>query len=98
MNLPISISNKNVMIAGAGGGFDVFAGLPIGLELLRSNNRVVFCNYSFTDLPRVQNATWITEGCLKVSAESTLNDSSYFPEKYLAEWLKNQGCDSSDVY
>ena len=41
---------KNVLIAGAGGGFDVFGGLPLYFWLKRAGKQVHLANLSFTDL------------------------------------------------
>jgi hypothetical protein len=45
MNLPLSFQNKNILIAGAGGGFDAYAGLPL-YHVLKENNQVFFANFS----------------------------------------------------
>lgn len=45
MNLPIQFKNQNILIAGAGGGFDVFAGLPL-LYVLEKQNKVVLASFS----------------------------------------------------
>jgi hypothetical protein len=46
LNLPIELNPacNNVLIAGAGGGFDVFAGLPIAYELQEQGKNVVLAN------------------------------------------------------
>jgi hypothetical protein len=45
MNLPIQFEGKNILISGAGGGFDVFAALPLLYEL-EKNNKVVLASFS----------------------------------------------------
>ena len=42
--------SKRVLIAGAGGGFDVFAGLPLYFALQRAGKHVELANLSFTYL------------------------------------------------
>lgn len=44
LNLPIEFDEKNILIAGAGGGFDVFAGMPIAYELMDRNKNVILAN------------------------------------------------------
>ena len=39
-------SARNVLIAGAGGGFDVYAGLPLALALWESGKQVHLANLS----------------------------------------------------
>jgi hypothetical protein len=41
---------KRILIAGCGGGFDVFSGVPIGLSLTGAGKEVTCANLSFTNL------------------------------------------------
>ncbi|WP_344507536.1 hypothetical protein [Dactylosporangium maewongense] len=41
---------RNVLIAGAGGGFDVYAGLPLALALWEGGTRVHLASLSFSQL------------------------------------------------
>ncbi len=79
---------KRILIAGCGGGFDVFSGVPIGLHLMAAGKEVVFANFSFTNLwlcggERITPAAW------RIDRESA--EVPYFPEKWLAEWLAARG-------
>ena len=52
LNLPILHlleKSQSILIAGAGGGFDVFAGLPLYFALRDLGKNVHLANYSFTD-------------------------------------------------
>lgn len=80
---------KRVLIAGAGGGFDVFGGLPLYFALLRAGKRVHLANLTFTYLGGT-NATMLSPALAKVDARTT-GEAKYFPEKYLAEWLEKRG-------
>ena len=76
--------SRHVLVAGCGGGFDVYAGLPIATYLLERGCSVAFANLSFTNLwdcggERIDPSTW------RVDASS--KELPYFPEKWLAEWL-----------
>lgn len=75
---------RHVLIAGVGGGFDVYAGMPIATYLLGRGCSIVFANLSFSNLwdcggKRVDPTTWLIDANSK--------ELPYFPEKWLAEWL-----------
>lgn len=53
LNLPIirQIDNcKNLLIAGMGGGFDIFCGLPIYWELKQLGKTIHLANLSFSNI------------------------------------------------
>jgi hypothetical protein len=82
---------RHVLIAGIGGGFDVYAGIPIAKYLWEKGRSVVFANLSFSNLwdcgsERIDPSTWL------ISAES--KELPYFPEKWLAEWLLRNSFDA----
>ena len=81
----------NVLIAGIGGGFDLFSGLPLYFGLQRTGRRVHLANLSFSRLPPEPDAR-LTASLLRVSAATPLADS-YFPERYLCEWFRERGED-----
>src|SRR5205085_6075096 len=75
---------SNVLVAGCGGGFDVFAGIPLAQHLTAHGKQVVFASLSFTNLwlcggERVGETTW--------RVDQRAAEIPYFPEKWLAEWL-----------
>ncbi len=86
LRLPSILENCNrILIAGAGGGFDVYAGLPV-YERLRSLGKDVFlANMSFTYLGGT-DAQSISQG-LYVVEPSTSGSDGYFPERTLARFL-----------
>jgi hypothetical protein len=76
--------SQNVLIAGCGGGFDVFAGVPLGQYLQARGKSVAFANFSFTNLwmcggERIAPTLW------RVDRQSS--ELPYFPERWLVEWL-----------
>src|SRR5882724_13673951 len=80
-------SAGNVLIAGCGGGFDVYAGMPIAAYLASSGRSVIYANLSFSNLEE--------SGCEKVdpitwSVDTGARDLPYFPERWLAEWLASR--------
>jgi len=88
MNLPLFNElekAKSVLIAGAGGGFDVFCGLPLYFWLKKSGKRVHLANLSFSDLGYCDGER-PTPGLVRVSP-STNGSSNYFPEVYLSQWV-----------
>ena len=87
---PLTLSpNSNILVIGAGGGFDFVCGLPVALELESQGHTVYIGNYSFTSLENVGNAEWCTDHLLKVTADSNLPMGEYFPEVHLSRWYLN---------
>ncbi|MCA9775266.1 MAG: DUF1152 domain-containing protein [Candidatus Eremiobacteraeota bacterium] len=84
-------SSENILIAGAGGGFDLFTGLPIYFRLVENGHNVWLANYSFSDL-EVNSVSPMQE----VTADTT--PLEYFPEKYLCEWLDANIDHCSTIY
>ncbi|WP_395749254.1 DUF1152 domain-containing protein [Prosthecobacter sp.] len=82
---------KNVLIAGAGGGFDVFAGLPLYFWLRSQGKTVHLANWSFSELSFCEDKPLPQ---LSVVRGNTSGSSEYFPEKYLAQWLESEGHDT----
>lgn len=98
MNIPIIIKNKNVLIAGAGGGYDVFCGVPLARELIKSGNKIIFANYSFTNLSMVRNCEKLGEKCVLINENSELEEGDYFPEYLLAKWLRENNIKDRGIY
>jgi hypothetical protein len=80
---------KSVLIAGAGGGFDVFAGLPLYFALQAQGKSVHLANLTFTSLAET-DAQWLAPHIAAVTVETTGADA-YFPERRLAEWFGHRG-------
>ncbi|MFE3796057.1 hypothetical protein KHQ06_31225 [Nocardia tengchongensis] len=76
---------ERVLIAGAGGGFDVLSGLPIALSLLERGQQVILANLTFTAVTRTA-AVEVGPGVFEARADSG-GAQRYFPEQHLAEWL-----------
>jgi hypothetical protein len=81
---------RNVLIAGAGGGFDVYAGLPLAVALWDAGIRVHLANLSFTQLELIDLDSWLAENVAAVTPD-TKGPEEYFPERTLADWLAGQG-------
>src|SRR5271163_2310983 len=82
---------KRVLLAGAGGGFDVFCGLPLYFALKDAGKVVFLANLSFTFLESATGRR-LTPALLEVDADSTgPGYINYFPEGYLCQWFRQQG-------
>jgi hypothetical protein len=82
-------SAERVLIAGAGGGFDVFAGLPLYFALRAAGKEVHLANLSFTPLSET-TAEWLGPHVAEVRIE-TMGSERYFPERRLVEWFASRG-------
>ncbi|MEN3608538.1 DUF1152 domain-containing protein [Plantactinospora sp. ZYX-F-223] len=85
---------RSVLVAGAGGGFDVYAGLPLAIALWDAGVRVHLANYSFAQLELLDLDCWLAENVAAVTPE-TKGPADYFPERVLAEWLAGHGFPST---
>lgn len=88
-------SARRVLVVGAGGGFDVYAGLPLYFALRRAGKEVALANLTFTYLGGT-DARWLTRALAAVEPTTTGEDG-YFPERCLARFLARRG-EASTVY
>ncbi|HEY6229545.1 MAG TPA: DUF1152 domain-containing protein [Verrucomicrobiae bacterium] len=79
--------SQTVLLAGAGGGFDIFCGLPLYFFLRKAGKTVHLANLSFTELGFCEGDSPM-HSLLKVTAESS-GPANYFPELHLARWLSD---------
>ncbi len=80
-----------VLIAGAGGGYDVFCGLPLYFALRDAGKQVWLANLSFTILESCTGRRR-TPALLEIDADSQRKGFiDYFPEGYLAQWFRERG-------
>ncbi|MEV6276116.1 DUF1152 domain-containing protein [Nocardia sp. NPDC051832] len=77
---------SSVLIAGAGGGFDVYAGLPVAFALRDLGIAVHLANLSFTALADVDPYGWIDEHVVAVTPRLA-GPEHYFPERTLSIWM-----------
>lgn len=80
---------ETILLAGAGGGFDIFSGLPLYFGLRNMGKTVHLANLSFSRLYE-SNGKRLGTGLVKVTAQ-TEGFERYFPELHLARWLAAQG-------
>ncbi len=88
---------SNVLIAGAGGGYDVLGAIPLGLALADSGASVHYANTSFAVLERLAGASPDPEAedLYRVGPDAATEDA-YCPEAWLARWLtKRSGTETA---
>jgi hypothetical protein len=92
LNLPILnqlTSCQNLLIAGMGGGFDVFCGLPIYFELKKHGINAHLANFSFSDIENVDFGTRLTKTLVGITPKAD-RVFPYFPELHLVNWFKEK--------
>ncbi len=80
---------KSVLLAGAGGGYDVFAGLPLYFALRARGVEAHLANLSFSRVDTVSGHR-PAPNVVAVEPDSD-GPAGYFPEKHLSAWLREQG-------
>jgi hypothetical protein len=80
---------QRILIAGAGGGFDVFGGLPLYFNLHAAGKQVFLANLSFSNLLPTAGRH-LTPELVEVTADSD-GSKYYFPEKHLSQWFRDHG-------
>ena len=81
---------RQVLVAGAGGGFDVYAGLPLALALRAAGKDVHLANLSFAELYGLPAEVWLEPDVAAVRPDTPAR-GDYFPEHTLATWLDRHG-------
>src|SRR5207248_11265434 len=82
---------RRVLLAGAGGGYDVFCGLPLYHALRGAGKDVFLANLSFTPVESLAGRR-PAPAVLAVTADTAgPGYINYFPEGYLCQWHRLQG-------
>ncbi|WP_329494696.1 DUF1152 domain-containing protein [Kitasatospora herbaricolor] len=84
------LAADRILIAGAGGGFDVYAGLPLALALRQAGKEVHLANLSFSHLYGLDADVWLAPDVARIGP-GTHSAEGYFPERTLARWLRLHG-------
>lgn len=96
LNLPILHlleKSERIVIAGAGGGFDVFAGLPLYFTLRDLGKTVYLANLSFTERLVIEIGTRHIkpgDGWLIGTQGEVQTPFPYQPEPHLADWFRKE--------
>jgi len=95
--LPSALATaERVLVAGAGGGYDVYAGLPLYFALRRAGKQAFLANLTFTYLGGTDAA--LLAPALAVIEPTTAGGDAYFPERALARFLAGRGEPHPRVY
>jgi hypothetical protein len=97
MQLPFFAALKEaqrILIAGCGGGFDIYSGLPLHAYLTAAGKTVHLASLSFARLNEsgcstIDGKAWVID--------ATARELDYFPERYLVEWFARQGREVSVI-
>lgn len=81
-------NSHRILIAGAGGGFDIFSGLPLYFALHNAGKEVFLANYTFSHVYPTQQERLARHLC---AVTDRSNGNLYFPEKYLCRWFHERG-------
>lgn len=79
---------NNILLAGAGGGYDIFTGLPLYFGLRAAGKQVHLANLSFSFILPLKKSK-LSPFLIKVTADSPLL-TNYFPEFFLSQWFREQ--------
>jgi len=83
--------SNNVLLTGMGGGFDIYAAIPLYFSLIKQGKKVTIANYSFTRLNDTSSQS-VFPCCYKIMpGDNVYSAPRYFPEKYLKLWFHLQG-------
>lgn len=100
LNLPIIdqlTNSESILIAGMGGGYDVFSGLPLFFELERLNYDVHLANFSFSDIAGLNDGEQLTDTLVGVTGDID-GIFDYFPEFYLSQWFFEERNDDITIW
>lgn len=100
LNIPIIDQipeDSSILIAGAGGGYDVFSGLPLFFELENLGYDVHLANFSFSDIVGLYEGEQLSDTLVGVSIDVE-NIDDYFPEYFLSEWFYNERNDFVSIW
>jgi hypothetical protein len=80
----------SIVVAGVGGGFDIYGGLPIALALHTAGKTVHLANLSFAPLAVLPLEAWLDVNVAVIEPDSA-GPEEYFPERALSRWLEANG-------
>lgn len=84
---PLLPEGATVLIAGMGGGFDLFCGLPLYFELLQRGYTPHLASLSFAAIKEYEDGEWLSPTLVGVGPG--LGElSGYHPERFLARWFR----------
>ena len=87
---------QTILLAGAGGGFDIFTGLPLYFALRNLGKTVHLANLSFSTI-YASNGKRHGESLVEVT-HKTEGALRYFPERHLAHWFHEVRGENVSLY
>lgn len=82
---------RRILLAGAGGGFDIIVGVPL-FQYLRGQGKEVFlASLSFSDLSKAAGRWLPSNKRVLEVLPGAGGDDYYFPERYLSQWFRERG-------
>ncbi len=81
--------HQRIFLVGAGGGFDIFSGIPLFEYLSARGKDVWLGSLSFSEL-KDEDGQKLRTDYLEVRPD-TPGDENYFPERYLSQWYADHG-------
>ena len=99
MHIPLPVqSDTSILVAGAGGGYDVVCALPIALSLRFLGAKVHLAGYSFSELERAATTDTPRPNLFRITHRSAPPPGCYFPEAFLAQWWHDRLSDEISVW
>jgi hypothetical protein len=104
LNLPILDQlrdSQHILIAGAGGGFDIFSGLPLYFTLREMGKTVHLANYSFSDfgiISTIDEPEILIDSLLIGARGMVRYELPYYPEGYLSRWFREVRSEAVTVW
>ncbi len=88
-------NSQNILLAGAGGGFDIFSGLPLFWGLRAAGKNVHLANLTFSFLSPLEPR--LSPRMVAVTADSQRH-TDFFPEQFLAQWFREEEGSEVPIY
>ncbi len=89
-------NSERILLAGAGGGFDIFCGLPLYFSLQKAGKAVHLASLSFSSLSAT-TAERLSPVLFKIDADTT-HSNDYFPEAFLSSWFRETEKIEAPIY
>lgn len=73
-------NSQNILISGCGGGYDIFCGLDLYLNLIKQGKKVILGNYTFTKKKLLKKGEKVSECCYKVLPNVEFDEQEYLKD------------------
>jgi len=89
---------QRILLAGCGGGYDVYQAIPLYFTLRAMGKEVYLANLTFSSTFAFGNTLQPVPGLFNVTASSTSSLSDYCPELHLVQYLKGRHGIDETIY